>query len=380
MQIIIESDMITNYIKTLAKRNKKSTMKILFGVQGTGNGHISRCRTLAKALKSAGADVDYIFSGRDHQDYFDMDDFGQYKTYQGVSFATKNGKINLRKTIQRIRAFRLIKDVRELNLSKYDCIISDFEPVSAWAAHHQARKCLGISNQAVCQYLHPKKYGIVANAIMRFYAPVTQPVGLHWFHFGYPLLPPMVDPLKPQPENGKIVVYLPFESIDEIIKLLTPFSQSYEFECFHPDIKKASVQQSIALKPLSRQIFTDAVAACSGIISNTGFALISEALILGKKILTKPVTGQFEQIYNAECLEQLEMATVMHYLERHLVKNWLIKPSPSPIIYPDVAMYLAEWIISGQEEPLAELSTRLWRQTVFPEHVQNRIKSLGYAI
>ncbi|MCO6547308.1 MAG: hypothetical protein J6583_05980, partial [Gilliamella sp.] len=57
-------------------------MKILFGVQGTGNGHVSRCRTLAKALKKAGADVVYIFSGRDPKDYFDMQVFGDYKTYR----------------------------------------------------------------------------------------------------------------------------------------------------------------------------------------------------------------------------------------------------------------------------------------------------------
>ena len=39
-------------------------MRILFGVQGTGNGHISRSRTLARALKSRGVAVDYLFSGR----------------------------------------------------------------------------------------------------------------------------------------------------------------------------------------------------------------------------------------------------------------------------------------------------------------------------
>ncbi|SCB78372.1 conserved hypothetical protein [Gilliamella bombicola] len=353
-------------------------MKILFGVQGTGNGHVSRCRTLAKALKIAGADVDYIFSGRDPKDYFDMQAFGDYKTYRGVSFATLNGKINFRKTVQRIRAFRLIKDVRELDLSKYDCIISDFEPVSAWAAHHQHRECLGISNQAVCQYLKPKEYGMMANVIMKYYAPVTKPIGLHWFHFGHKLLPPMVDTFQTTPtEDGNVVVYLPFEGLDEIIAMLKQF-QNQDFICFHPDIKQPSKYSNVSLQPLGRDSFTHALISCSGIISNTGFALISEALALGKKILTKPVSGQFEQIYNAQCLQSLDMATVMENLNCIKLKYWLDLPSPKTIIYPDVATALANWIVAGQKESLLSLSERLWSQTVFPENVNNRIKSLGY--
>jgi len=355
-------------------------MKILFGIQGTGNGHISRCRTLAKALDQAGAQVDYIFSGRDAKDYFGMDAFGNYKIYEGMSFATKNGKINLRKTIQRIRGFRLIKDVRDLNLSQYDTIISDFEPVSAWAAHHQGRESLGISNQAVCQYFKPKEYGFVANTIMKFYAPVIKAVGLHWFHFGHALVPPVIDPLVCQQENGKIIVYLPFESIEDIINLLIPFSHDYEFECFHPQIKQETINNKVHLKPLSRDEFTNAVSCCSGIITNTGFALISEALVLGKKILTKPVSGQFEQLYNADCLAKLDLATVMDFLDQKTLQTWLTKPSPSPVIYPDVAMQLANWIVSNQQESLSSLSNRLWQQTVFPANVQQRIKALGYAI
>ncbi|MDF7666905.1 glycosyltransferase family protein [Orbaceae bacterium ESL0727] len=355
-------------------------MKILFGVQGTGNGHISRCRTLAKALTKAGANVDYILSGRDPKDYFDMNAFGNYKTFRGVSFATLNGKINLRKTIQRIRAFRLIKDVHDLDLSTYDCIISDFEPVSAWAAYYQHRNCLGISNQVVCQYLKPKEYGLIANVIMKYYAPVTIPIGLHWFHFGHKLLPPMIDPLQTAPQkDNTIVVYLPFESLDDIITLLSPFSDVH-FYCFHPDVKQLINQGNVTLQPLARDHFTQTLAGCAGIIANTGFALISEALVLGKKILTKPVAGQFEQLYNASCLEQLNMATVMMNLDSQKLAHWLDLPAVDPVIYPDVATELANWIVTDQQEPLLSLSERLWRETQFPAHVNNRIKSLGYVI
>lgn len=354
-------------------------MKILFGVQGTGNGHISRSRTLAYALKEAGAEVDYIFSGRAPEDYFDMQAFGRYRTFRGVSFATQNGKINLRKTIQRIRALRLIKDVKELNLSDYNCIISDFEPVSAWAAKQQQRICIGISNQAISQYMPTKEYGVIARTIMNFYAPVSKPVGLHWFHFGMPIMPPIIDPLPDSSHNNHIVVYLPFESLRDITSLLLPFYDQ-TFHSFHPEIKKEYRHGNILWKPLSRKTFTDALASSSGIVTNTGFSLISEALALGKKILTKPVVGQFEQLYNADCLEKLDLAKVMATLNRSLLNEWLKLPPATPIRFPNVAKALAEWILSGQREDINELSRRLWQQVEFPPHIRQKIQELGFQL
>ncbi|MEZ9793074.1 glycosyltransferase family protein, partial [Vibrio splendidus] len=40
-------------------------MKILYGVQGTGNGHIARARAMAVAFRQQNIDVDFLFSGRD---------------------------------------------------------------------------------------------------------------------------------------------------------------------------------------------------------------------------------------------------------------------------------------------------------------------------
>lgn len=56
-------------------------MRVLFGVQGTGNGHISRSRTLARALAAQGIEVDYLFSGRARDGYFEMEAFGDYRSF-----------------------------------------------------------------------------------------------------------------------------------------------------------------------------------------------------------------------------------------------------------------------------------------------------------
>ena len=71
-------------------------MRILYGVQGTGNGHLTRARIMAKALAAAGAEVDWVFSGRPKEKFFDMEAFGDYQVYRGLTFATQSGKNPLR--------------------------------------------------------------------------------------------------------------------------------------------------------------------------------------------------------------------------------------------------------------------------------------------
>ena len=67
----------------------------------------------------------------------------------------------------------------------------------------------------------------------------------------------------------------------------------------------------MALRPLNREAFVTDLIGCRGVIANTGFTFISEALHLGRKILTKPLTQQTEQESNALALRRLGLATVV---------------------------------------------------------------------
>ena len=76
-------------------------MRILYGVQGTGNGHIARARVMAKAFAlKDNVEVDFVFSGREPSKYFDMEVFGSYRTLQGLTFFTENGAVNKWKTLK----------------------------------------------------------------------------------------------------------------------------------------------------------------------------------------------------------------------------------------------------------------------------------------
>ncbi|MGS0728574.1 MJ1255/VC2487 family glycosyltransferase, partial [Shewanella sp. 0m-11] len=261
-------------------------MRILYGVQGTGNGHLSRARVMAKALQRQGVDVDFFFSGRSSEQFFDMQCFGEYQVQSGLTFATANGRVSVAKTAKQNAWFGFIKDIKNLDLSGYDLVLNDFEPVSAWAAKNQGIPSIGISHQAALNYPVPKVGDSWFNEVMlSYFAPVDIALGCHWHHFGFPILPPFVEVDKVQKQLAhKILVYLPFESPNEIIKFLTPFSD-YTFLVYHASTARHPLPEHIQWHGFDRAGFKAAMASCGGVIGNAGFELASEALTLGKKLL-----------------------------------------------------------------------------------------------
>ena len=76
-------------------------MKILYGVQATGNGHITRARAMNKHLKEQGAEVEYLFSGRAREDFFDMEEFGEWQCKEGLTFVHEAGEVKIIRTAQK---------------------------------------------------------------------------------------------------------------------------------------------------------------------------------------------------------------------------------------------------------------------------------------
>ena len=110
--------------------------------------------------------------------------------------------------------------------------------------------------------------------------------------------------------------------------------------------------------------FLAALASASHVICNCGFELISEALSLGRRILTKPLRGQLEQHSNALALEQLGYAELTQHLDRQVISAFLDRDAAAPRVrWPDVAAALAGWVVHRDEE-LESLARRLWRETI----------------
>ncbi|GHA72416.1 hypothetical protein GCM10009007_11760 [Formosimonas limnophila] len=203
-------------------------MRILYGVQTTGNGHISRSRLMVSALKVQGHSVTTLFSGLGCPKFWDYSVFEPFSQAHGLTFMTSNGQIDYGQTIRYAKPRVLFNDIKALDVSQYDVVISDFEPITAWAAHRQKIPSVGISHQEAFRYEIPKRSGQVsARAIMRYYAPTKHSIGLHWHHFNQPILPPIIDTTLEVSEldASMILVYLPFESREVVVGLLRRFDR-----------------------------------------------------------------------------------------------------------------------------------------------------------
>ncbi|SJL85262.1 MJ1255/VC2487 family glycosyltransferase [Vibrio palustris] len=355
-------------------------MKILYGVQGTGNGHIARARAMCQAFRQhTGVEVDFFFTGRDAEKYFSMEEFGDYQTRQGMSFSTAHGKVRYGKTAINNNMVRVYKDIQELDLSSYDVVLNDFEPISAWAAKKQGVPSISISHQNAFRYDVPLKGASwLDKVIMNHFAPSDYYIGLHWYHFDQPILPPIVHTTHSPPcLKNFFLIYLPFELLLDTINLVERFSY-HQFICYHPDITEIEQHKNLQLRPLCRDSFQEHLRTCAGVIANGGFELPSEALSLGKKMLLKPLNGQFEQQSNVATLEQLGLASGMEYLDPSAVRQWIDEAPGEKVIYPDVAFAISAWVVAGHWEDQRSLFDTLWSQVSYPSRTELHSESILY--
>jgi len=340
-------------------------MKILYGVQGTGNGHISRTRIMANHFTNKGCEVDYLFSGRAPDQYFAMEQFSQqqqpiYK--RGLTFQIKAGKIQKFETLKHNNLWQFYQEIKQLDLSLYDVVISDFEPVSAWAAKMQKVASIGIGHQYA--FLHDIPIdgdNVLSHNLLRYFAPVTHGIGLHWHHFNQPILPPIIDTsLKAAPaKERKILVYLPFEDQTQLTKILSSLPQA-EFYQYGQGLTDQDFGNVHTRKP-SLSGFKQDLMQANAVISNAGFELLSECMHIGLAMLIKPLAGQMEQESNAKALRQLGYAKTMTTLDKSTIEQWLnqgLTTTARPL--PDVADKLTDWVLDGNWHDHQALLKQLW--------------------
>lgn len=341
-------------------------MKILYGVQGTGNGHISRARAMAPALAERDIAVDWLFSGRDPHKFFNMEPFVGFRCREGLTFASKNGSVSYLRTAFSNRYLRFLKDVWQLDISAYDLIVTDFEPVTAWAGKLRGLPVISMGHQPAFDYPVPTVgKDFLTSLVMRLFAPGNVRLGMHWDSFASPLLPPLVvqtDASVPK-APGKVLVYLPFEDQAHVQQVLEAIP-GWDFYVYASGSEHAE-RGRLHLRPTSLEGFHRDLADCSAVICNAGFELSSECLSLGKRLLVKPLLRQMEQLSNARALEQLGYGSAMEQLDSRHIQQWLASDEePVLLRIPDVADELARWIAGGDysRRSVQSLSARLWSE------------------
>ena len=200
---------------------------------------------------------------------------------------------------------------------------------------------------------------------MKYFAPANIRLGFHYYHFNQPILPPLI---RYQTSNefrlDKILVYMGFEELEDVIRFLKPF-KDYEFVIF-AKVDSRQNHGHISVNPISQTEFHEHLKDAGGVISNAGFALSSECLAMGKKLLVKPLSGQFEQLSNGLALQSLERATVTAELDKNILMDWLLLGPHKAIPYPDIAPAVAKWLIHDSEHNIQKLSQSIWNDIDFP--------------
>jgi uncharacterized protein (TIGR00661 family) len=339
----------------------ETLMKILYGVQGTGNGHISRAKAFAA---HPGVEVTWLYSGRPLEALGELPKGSLWR--RGMTFVTENGRLKPIKTLlgNSVRGF--VRDVRELDLAPYDCVVTDFEPTISWAARLRGIPTVGIGHQYAFDHVVPVAPGQpLGRLVLKAFAPADCGLGLHWHHFDQPILPPIIDlegQTRQTPVAGKIVVYLPFEDQQGVIAMLRQLPE-YEFYLYGPGLMHRSVG-NVHTRALSRLGFKADLVSAAGVITNAGFELIAECLALGIKVIAKALVGQVEQASNAAALARLGYAEVVADLSAAALRQWLLRAERVEISYPVVHARIAGWLADGMRESVAALSGELWEDVV----------------
>lgn len=323
-------------------------MKVLYAIQGTGNGHLARATEIVPILKSL-ADVDVLVSGT--QADLNVPFAIKYR-FSGLSFILgKNGGVDLLKTALKMPVRRFLYNIRTLPVDQYDIVISDFEPVSAWACRLHRKECIGLSHQnAVLHPFAPRPNfnDPVGKFILKHYAPARVKYGFHFKAEIPNIFPPVIRSSVRQAKSSRqphYTVYLPAYSDMQIKEVLSQIS-GIDWQVFSKHSKTEYRDGYIYFRPISLEEFTKSFLNCTGLLCTAGFEGPAEAIYLGKKLCVIPMKKQYEQYCNAAFLKSMGITV----LERFpgsvpMLTEWIEKADPLHIEFPDITRDILEKIV-----------------------------------
>ena len=248
-------------------------MKILYAIQGTGNGHLSRAMDIIPCLQQHGK-VDILVSGT--QGDLSIPFQIKYK-FRGLSFIFgKSGGVDLWKTCIKSNIHKLVNEIKSLPVENYDLVINDFEPVSAWACYMKNIPCIGLSHQAT----------VLA--------------------------------------EGHYTVYLPSYDDKRLIAKLSQF-KNISWDVFSKHNRKQFRSMNVSVQPIHNEKFIKSMAQAEGVLCGAGFETPAEALFMKKKLLVIPMKNQYEQQLNAAALKQMGVPVIKNLNDKFdmVIRTWI---------------------------------------------------------
>ena len=325
-------------------------MKLLYAIQGTGNGHLSRAIDIIPELKKYGS-LDLFVSGAQAEIVLPYP--VKYKS-KGLSFYFgKSGGINFLKTFQKNSSKDVIKEIKNFPVENYDLVINDFEPISAWACKRKEVKIVSLSHQAALlskKAPRPKIIDPFGEWMLTNYAPVKKYVGFHFEEYDKNIFTPVIRNAIRQAtvsDDGHYTVYLPAYDDKKLVQRLLKLDK-IKWHIFSKHTKKPYHVGRISVFPVSGIDFIESVVSSSGVVCGAGFETPAEVLHLNKKLLVVPMKSQYEQHCNAAALKKLGVPVLKKVKKKSVKKiaQWLEEAKPLNLSFPDVTAEAVEHLFS----------------------------------
>jgi uncharacterized protein (TIGR00661 family) len=346
-------------------------MKMLYGITANGNGHLSRSAQIVSILRERGHHVALVLSGQPGKPVMNADALQPFLRFDGFSFANNSkGRMSAVATILSSRPFRFLGDLlRAVPAEKYDLVVTDYEPLTAWYA-----RLHGIPSVGMCHmyaYLYPEVPAPDSRwyerLTFRWLAPADLMLGIHWHPYHKNVIPPFVQPVDTSEEDEEsVLVYLPWEDPQVYLPALA-MVKGYRFIVYGNQLNggclyghQSGDTGNLVFRKEDRTGFLEDLGRCASVIANAGFSLASEASSLGKRLLLKPYAGQIEQEHNATEAQRLGLAMRAESLEPEMIDRFLKSPRLAPLAFRNLAPLFVDWLEKGQTTLDIETWSAMW--------------------
>jgi uncharacterized protein (TIGR00661 family) len=318
-------------------------VRILYGVNGEGMGHATRSEVVIGALLKE-HDVRVMASGAAYK-YLEGR-LGHVSEVFGPSFAMDHGEIRRWATVKHT----MTAATRELPGSvrrwmdvvsewEPEVVVTDFEPLSGIYARSSHTPLVCVDNIHMidrCRHDDEITAGArddyrIARAVTRAMVPAAGDYVITTF-FRPPLargrtvlVPPIVRPdiEAAKPVRGEhLLVYS--GGSEDLIDALRDCGVPSRLYGMRDGDEVGTTDGSIEYRARSIDGFLEDLVSARGVITGGGFSLLSEAVYLGKPVLSVPLHGQFEQLMNARylhregygmCAPAIDPATLTAFLD-----------------------------------------------------------------
>jgi len=294
-------------------------MKILFGVQTEGNGHITQALAVKSFLKEKNIDVALSFSAKKNKPLakYYTSEFNTIE-FNGFNFVfDKNSKIIIWRSFLNniIRLPKLIGSFisicKTINKEKPDIIINFYEPVIGLTALFFPNiKYISIGHQyAMTQEMYPSIKGFYTQKLFLMLINYITSIRAKTIALSYyPFESKDVIPCPPilRQESYKtsdlkedfVLVYLINEDLVPAFIKKAELVPDVRFEVFTKWTKIFFLPRNVKLFNLDGKIFQEKMRVCKAVICSGGFETSAEAMYQGKPLLMVPINNHFEQFAN----------------------------------------------------------------------------------